>query len=120
MECYCQQTGIFVAVLLAIISTFSYGVLKGFWLLLLMRILWGVAWSFLRLGGYLTVIACSDKTTRGQFIGLYNGLWGLGALGGMLIGGVCTNIVGIQAITTTFAIFNSLYTGHKRSIGETS
>lgn len=99
-----KRTGIFLAVLLAIISTFSYGFLKGFWLLLIMRILWGIAWSFLRLGGYLTVISSSTKKNRGELIGLYNGLWGLGALAGMLIGGVFTNIVGIQFITTSFAL----------------
>lgn len=99
-----KRTGLLFAVTLAIISTYSYGVLKGFTLLLIMRTLWGVAWSFLRLGGYLTVIACSNKRNRGQFIGLYNGLWGLGALFGMLIGGIFTGIVGIPAITTTFAL----------------
>lgn len=99
-----KRTGLLIAVALSIISTYSYGVLKGFGLLLIMRLLWGIAWSFLRLGGYLTVISCSDRKTRGQFIGLYNGLWGLGALFGMLIGGVFTDIVGIQAITTVFAI----------------
>lgn len=99
-----KRTGLFIAVVLSIISTYSYGVLKGFGLLLVMRILWGIAWSFLRLGGYLTVISCSDPQNRGQFIGLYNGLWGLGALFGMLIGGVFTDIVGITAITTVFAI----------------
>lgn len=99
-----KRTGLLIAVVLSIISTYSYGVLKGFGLLLVMRIFWGIAWSFLRLGGYLTVISCSDPKTRGQFIGLYNGLWGLGALFGMLIGGVFTDIVGITAITTVFAI----------------
>ncbi|WP_318615698.1 MFS transporter [Sporosarcina sp. YIM B06819] len=99
-----KRTGLLIAVVIAVISTYSYGVLKGFWLLLAARILWGIAWSFLRLGGYLTVIACSDRKTRGHFMGLYNGLWGLGALFGMLIGGLFTEIVGIQTITTVFAI----------------
>ncbi|MEK3888099.1 MFS transporter [Bacillus sp. FSL K6-3431] len=99
-----KRTGLLLAVILAIISTYSYGTLKGFWLLLAMRILWGIAWSFLRLGGYLTVISCSDRQTRGHFIGLYNGLWGLGTLFGMLIGGIFTEIVGIPTITTVFAI----------------
>lgn len=99
-----KRTGLLVAVIFAIISTYSYGVVKGFWLLLAMRILWGIAWSFLRLGGYLTVTSCSEPKSRGQLIGLYNGLWGLGALFGMLIGGIFTGIVGITAITTGFAI----------------
>ena len=73
-----------------------------------MRIVWGVSWSFLRLGGYLTVISSSDNKTRGQFIGLYNGLWVLGALFGMLIGGVFAELVGTRPITTGFAIIGIL------------
>lgn len=103
-----KRTGILIAVTLSIISTFSYGSLKGFWILLAMRILWGISWSFLRLGGYLTVISSSGNKTRGQFIGLYNGLWGLGTLFGMLIGGVFTELVGIRMITTVFAIIGIL------------
>lgn len=99
-----KRTGVLIAVVLAAISTYSYGVLKGFWLLLMMRIVWGVAWSFLRLGGYLTVISCSDRKSSGQLIGLYNGLWGLGSLFGMLIGGFLSDLIGITFITTTFAI----------------
>lgn len=99
-----KRTGLLIAVIFAVISTYSYGVLKGFGLLLAMRVLWGIAWSFLRLGGYLTVTSSSDPKSRGQLIGLYNGLWGLGTLFGMLIGGIFTSIVGITAITTTFAI----------------
>ncbi|WP_230200243.1 MFS transporter [Bacillus niameyensis] len=99
-----KRTGVLIAVVLAAISTYSYGMLKGFWLLLLMRILWGVAWSFLRLGGYLTVISCSDGSSRGQLIGLYNGLWGLGSLFGMLIGGFLSDLIGITFITSTFSL----------------
>ncbi|MCM3111785.1 MFS transporter [Lederbergia lenta] len=99
-----KRSGLLLAVILAVISTFSYGVFKGFGVLLAMRILWGIAWSFLRLGGYLTVISSSDQKTRGHFIGLYNGLWGLGTLFGMLIGGIFTEIIGIRTITTIFAI----------------
>ncbi len=61
-----KRTGVLIAVILAILSTYSYGMLKGFWLLLFMRILWGISWSFLRLGGYLTVLTSSDNQTRGQ------------------------------------------------------
>lgn len=58
-----KRSGLLLAVIFAVISTFSYGVFKGFGVLLAMRILWGIAWSFLRLGGYLTVISSSDRKT---------------------------------------------------------
>ncbi|GIN56331.1 MFS transporter [Lederbergia ruris] len=103
-----KRTGVLIAVILAVVSTYSYGTLKGFWLLLIMRILWGISWSLLRLGGYLTVLSSSDRQTRGQFMGLYNGLWGLGTLFGMLIGGLFADLIGIQWITTVFAILGIL------------
>ena len=103
-----KRTGVLIAVILAILSTYSYGMLKGFWLLLFMRILWGISWSFLRLGGYLTVLTSSDNQTRGQLIGLYNGLLGLGTLFGMLIGGLFADLIGIKWITTLFAILGIL------------
>lgn len=63
-----KRTGVIIAVILASLSTFSYGVLKSFALLLIMRCLWGVAWSFLRLGGYLTVIEVAKDDNRGRLI----------------------------------------------------
>ncbi|WP_110943562.1 MFS transporter [Virgibacillus senegalensis] len=83
-----RRTGILIAVYLAVATTASYGLLSNFWLLVWMRALWGIAWSFLRLGGYLIVIEASTDSNRGQYVGLYNGLWGLGGLTGMLVGGI--------------------------------
>lgn len=101
-----KRTGVIIAVILASLSTFSYGVLKSFALLLIMRCLWGVAWSFLRLGGYLTVIEVAKDDNRGRLIGRYNGLWGLGGLLGMLAGGFLTDFVGITFVTTVFALIS--------------
>ncbi len=81
-----------VAVCLAGISTLFYGLSSGFIVLLIMRIFWGIAWSFIRLGGLLTVVSLSQDTNRGNLMGLYNGLWGLGGLTGMLAGGVFVDI----------------------------
>ncbi|WP_164668188.1 MFS transporter [Virgibacillus doumboii] len=97
------RTGLLIALFLAVVSTFSYGVLTNFWLLFLMRILWGIAWSFLRLGGYLTVIEVSDSNNRGNLVGLYNGLWGLGGLVGMFGGGLLIDQTSIFFVTALFA-----------------
>ncbi|MEH7272942.1 MFS transporter [Neobacillus vireti] len=100
-----KRSGVMAAVILAAASTFSYGMVKGFWLLLIARCLWGISWSFFRIGGYLTVLSSSNAETRGQYVGLYNGLWGLGTLFGMLLGGLLAEIIGIQTVTTLFSIF---------------
>ncbi|MED4129666.1 MULTISPECIES: MFS transporter [Shouchella] len=97
------RVGMVVAVCLAGISTLFYGLSSGFIVLLIMRIFWGIAWSFIRLGGLLTVVSLSQDTNRGNLMGLYNGLWGLGGLTGMLAGGVFVDIFSITAVTTIFA-----------------
>lgn len=101
---YQMRTGVFIAVVLAVITTASYGIVNQFWLLLVMRALWGVAWSFLRLGGFLTVIDVTSDSNRGQFVGVYNGLWGLGGLAGMLAGGILVDQTSVTFVTMLFAI----------------
>ncbi|GEL78633.1 MFS transporter [Tenuibacillus multivorans] len=98
-----KRTGVILAIILAAVSTLSYGWLKGFWLLLLMRCVWGVAWSLLRLGGFLTVIEVSNDQTRGRLMGKYNGLWGLGGLTGMLVGGLFVDVFSLELVATLFA-----------------
>ena len=101
---YSLRTGVFIAVVLALMTTMSYGVLQHFWLLLIMRALWGVAWSLLRLGGLLTVIDVTTEKNRGNYVGLYNGLWGIGGLIGMLAGGFLVEQTSIFIVTSLFAV----------------
>ncbi|MDX5473953.1 MAG: MFS transporter [Bacillaceae bacterium] len=102
------RTGVFIAVTLAVVTTFSYGTIQSFWILVVMRALWGVAWSLLRLGGFLTVIDVTDDHNRGKYVGLYNGLWGLGGLIGMLAGGFLVDQTSIFFVTTIFAVLGAL------------
>ncbi|WP_255249803.1 MFS transporter [Bacillus sp. FJAT-45066] len=97
------RTGVFIALSLAVITTFSYGTIQSFWVLVFMRALWGVAWSLLRLGGFLTVIDVTNDHNRGKFVGLYNGIWGLGGLIGMLAGGFLVDQTSIFFVTTIYA-----------------
>lgn len=95
------RSGLTIAVLLAFVTTASYG-LQGFWLWLLMRCLWGAAWTFLRLGAYSLIVSVSDEGNRGHFMGLYNGLYRLGSLGGMLAGPLLVAWLGLR--TTSFLL----------------
>ncbi|SDJ83235.1 MFS transporter [Sediminibacillus albus] len=97
------RTGVFIAVGLAVLTTMSYGVFNQFWILFFLRALWGISWSLLRLGGFLTVIEETDEQNRGQYVGLYNGLWGIGGLFGMLVGGILVDQTSIFFVTTLFA-----------------
>ena len=53
-----------------------------------LRVLWGLAWSLLKLGGLFTVMAAAGQKNRGYFMGLFTGTYRLGNLAGMLGGGL--------------------------------
>ena len=76
------------SIIAAFFINLSYGYIDGFLPFLLMRLLWGITWSFLRLGGYLTVVSFSNEINRGRFMGVYQSISGIGFLSGGLVGGV--------------------------------
>lgn len=97
------RTGVLLASILAVLTTLSYGILQNFWLLLLSRCVWGLAWTFLRLGAYFTILNYSDDGNRGHFMGTYNGLFRLGSLIGMLGGGLLADSYGLTFTSAFFA-----------------
>ncbi|MEC0240091.1 MFS transporter [Paenibacillus dokdonensis] len=98
------RTGLFLSVGLAALTTVGYGVFKGFAIWIVLRAVWGIAWSLMRMGGYLTVIRYSDNTNRGRLMGTYNGLWRLGSLVGVLFGGVLVPFFGLRSVSILFGM----------------
>ncbi|MCC2686665.1 MAG: hypothetical protein K0R75_3564 [Paenibacillaceae bacterium] len=98
------RLGLIVAVALGAATTLGYGVCHGFVAWVILRCLWGTAWSLLKIGGFLSVISFSNDSNRGQLMGSYNGVYRLGSLGGMLFGGILTPIFGMQAINIVFGL----------------
>lgn len=96
------KTGLVIAIILGSITTLGYGLFSGFIAWLLLRSLWGIAWSFFRIGGLSIVAFDTDKDNRGKSIGLYNGLYRLGSLVGMLVGGLLVPIIGLSAVSIIF------------------
>lgn len=96
------RMGLQVAVLLGAATTIGYGVGRGFAVWLVLRAVWGVAWSLLRIGGYLTVIETADVSNRGRLMGRYNGVWRLGSLAGVLAGGLLVPLIGLQPVGIAF------------------
>lgn len=101
------RAGLLIAVVLAFVTTLSYG-FQGFWLWLVMRCLWGVAWTFLRLGAYTLIVNVAEAENRGQLMGLYNGLYRLGSLGGMLAGALLSSWYGLLTTSVVLAAFSLL------------
>lgn len=118
------QTGLIIAVILGTITTAGYGVVSGFLGWLILRALWGVAWSFLRIGGLTAVTTYTNDDNRGQTMGVYNGLYRLGSLFGMLFGGILAPFIGIQNVAllfglcTIFALFYLLHSFSKVAAGK--
>ena len=96
--------GILLATLLAAVSTLGYALAESLAVWLLLRAVWGLSWTLLRIGGFFCILDVSDNSTRGYYMGLYNGLYRIGSLVGMLLGGILADFMGFSA---TAALFGS-------------
>ncbi|SFM30554.1 Predicted arabinose efflux permease, MFS family [Paenibacillus sp. 1_12] len=99
-----KRWGLMISVILAFLTTTSYGLLSGFAWWVVLRCLWGVAWTFLRIGAYLTILDLSDERNRGALLGRYNGTYRLGSLVGMLAGGFFADMYGLRSVALTLGI----------------
>jgi MFS family permease len=84
-----------VASALGTLVTFCYGLVYGFLPFFILRVLWGIAWSFLRLPGYLYVTVV-PSVQRGKAMGIYQSISVVGSLGGTLMGGFFLDQVGFR------------------------
>jgi MFS family permease len=90
------------AVIAGSLITASYALPIGFWGLLAARLAWGACWSLFRVEGYLAAIAISTRRTRGRIFAVYQAITRVGQGGGVLIGGLLVDTIGIAS---TFFIF---------------
>lgn len=97
---------LFAASLLAALSTVAYAFAYGFWEWMAARCLWGLAYAFLRLGGFFTVVKWSDSSTRGFVMGEYDGVFHLGRLVAMLFGGFLADAFGLSAAAVLFGLLS--------------
>jgi MFS family permease len=71
-----------------------YGLTQGYWLLLIGRLLWGIAWSGIWVAGNAIVLDMATAQNRGRLVGLYNVAFFIGAGTGSFIGGWLTDSLG--------------------------
>ena len=84
------------AALLSLLIPLGYTQAASFAAWAALRVLWGLAWSLLKLGGLFTVMDAAGEHDRGYLIGLYTGTYRLGNLAGMLGGGLMAAIPGLR------------------------
>jgi MFS family permease len=85
------------ALFIGAISTAMYAVVRGFWPLVAARVLWGLSWSGIWVGGATMILDVTDSADRGRWTGLYQTWFFLGAAGGALAGGWLTDSLGYAA-----------------------
>lgn len=77
-----------------------YGFATAFWILLLARIGWGIAYSLLRQAGIMQVVSCSSEKTLAEQMGFFTGINALWRTSGLFFGTLCHDVFGF---TITFA-----------------
>jgi DHA1 family multidrug resistance protein-like MFS transporter len=83
-----------VGLSLGILSTLSYSLVRGFWPLLAARLLWGIAWSLINVGGYTMVLDWSTDGDRGRLTGFYQVSYMVGLAISPILGGTLTDALG--------------------------
>ena len=96
------KTGFIIAIILGSLTTLGYGLLNGFIAWMILRGIWGIAWSFFRIGGLSVIALHAEESNRGKSMGLYNGIYRLGSLVGMLAGGILVPIIGLDIVSVIF------------------
>lgn len=84
------------ALFIGALSTAIYGLTQGFWPLLVGRLVWGLAWAGIWIGGNTIMAEVGGEGTRGRWMGLYQGFFFLGSAGGSFLGGVLTDGIGYR------------------------
>ena len=76
----------FIATICGLVSTALYGAGWGFTVFLFARLLWGMAWSALRQGGYQAIWAGGSRI-KGRLTGIFFGIVRVGSALAVLLGG---------------------------------
>ncbi len=93
------------ALFIGAFSTAIYGLTQGFVPLLLGRLLWGLAWAGIWVGGNTIILDAAHDDTRGRWVGTYQLSFFLGTSSGSLLGGLLTDRLGYhQAMHVSAAL----------------
>lgn len=92
-----------IAVIVAAASTLAYGIGLGVAGFLVARSLWGLCWSFLRLGGQLAAIEYGTDGRRGYYLGFFSGITRAGSLLAVVSGGFLTDLISFEMTVYLFA-----------------
>jgi MFS family permease len=85
-----------LGLLLGTLSTASYAIAQSFPVWLAGRLLWGIAWSLLNVGGLSMMLDVTEDHDRGRVIGLFQVWYLLGLAFSPVLGGLLTDAFGFR------------------------
>lgn len=110
------------ALFIGALSTAIYAAWDGFWPLMAGRLIWGLAWSLIWVGGATIILDVTTDGDRGRWTGLYQTWFFLGAAIGAFAGGFLTDRIGYSAalwigagVTTLGGVVALIYLPESRS-----
>ena len=102
-----NQKKLFVASLF-LGSSFSiiFGLFSGFPILFFARVLWGIAWSGILIGGTSILAEETTPANRGRWIGIHYFWISVGNVCGYVLGGFLSDIIGFQPTMIVNGLFS--------------
>ena len=106
-----------VGMMLALASTTGYLVSDGLWPLLVCRVVWGIAFSLISVGGVAIILDRSRAHDRGRAVGSYQSLLALGALLGFVLSGLLTDLLGYRGTLADLRAAGGAGAGDRETAG---
>ena len=96
------------ALFIGALSTAIYAATSGFWPLLAGRLLWGLAWSGIWVGGSTIILDVTSDDDRGRWTGAYQTWFFLGVALGAFLGGLLTDWQGYHTAMWIGALLTAI------------
>ncbi|MGI6206642.1 MAG: MFS transporter [Anaerolineae bacterium] len=96
-----------IGIAVGALSTAAYGLLRGFWPLLISRALWGLAWSLLTVAAYGLILDTSPSDNRGRNTSIYDSYSYFGGSVGMLLGGFLVDWLKLPRAMLVLSLFSA-------------
>lgn len=97
-----------LALFIGALSTVLYAIKPGFWPLFCGRILWGLAWSGIWIGGSTIILDITNSENRGRWMGFYQIWFYLGGVLGAVISGVGADWLGYTSMLWLAAVLGGV------------
>ena len=96
------------AFVLGSLTTAAYAYTHSLAVLLAARVLWGLAWSFIRHIGVITIMLHTPATASGRAMGTYNAFSRVGSIAGLFGGALLVDLFGFAPAMLVLAVLSVL------------